>query len=145
MRWSIFNIEACPVYILTHIVTFRATRFVRGRARFAVNAGRLVKSRDAGESDGYPRTGRQRPLAALHLSDQAARENAPCRWPSTTLRKLQYERAGTLDPPARISRKPACHGEPRSDFIVQTNRRGRKSTDPRFWAVRSIQGNNPTR
>ena len=35
------------MYLLTHVVVFRATQFVRSKARFAGNVGDLSKNRNA--------------------------------------------------------------------------------------------------
>jgi hypothetical protein len=61
------------VYLVTHIVTFRATQFARSKARFAGNAYAFFKNRNAvaGESGGSLRASRQRPPAALHFLDVA--------------------------------------------------------------------------
>jgi len=61
------------VYLVTHFVTFRATQFVRRKARFAGNVGDLAKNRNAaaGELGGSLRASRQGPPAALHFLDVA--------------------------------------------------------------------------
>ena len=61
------------VYLVTHIVTFRAIQFVRSKARFAGNVGDISKNRNAaaGELGRSLRASRQRPPAALHFLDVA--------------------------------------------------------------------------
>jgi hypothetical protein len=61
------------VYLVTHIVTFRATQFVRSKARFAGNVGDIPKNRNAAadELGGSLRASRQKPPAALCFLDLA--------------------------------------------------------------------------
>ena len=61
------------VYLVTHIVTFRAIQFVRSKARFAGNVGDISKNRNAaaGEVGGSLRASRQGPPTALRFLDVA--------------------------------------------------------------------------
>ena len=60
-----------PVHLATHIVTFRATQFVRCKAQFAGNVGYLSKNCNAaaGELGGSLRASRQDHSAALRFLD----------------------------------------------------------------------------
>jgi len=61
------------VYLVTHIVTFRASQIARSKAQFAGNVDYLSKNCNAAAGDlgGSLRARRQRPTAALRFLDVA--------------------------------------------------------------------------